>query len=346
MILCASSVAAPGDGPGPPRERAGDGVARGRTDFTVTVEGAPTGWHVGAAARARRVTESRTFSGVVCGLILFNAVLLGAETYLSPGETTGPLPRLEALLLAAFTVEIALRAVACADRPREFFRDPWNVFDLAVVVLTHLPVTQGNATILRLLRLLRVARVARMMPQIRVIVTAVGRSLPGMLGFLALGVLILYVYGMVGWQVFAVHDPERFGTLDRAVITLFLLATFDGIDAAVRDGLEISHWTLLYYGSYVLFAGLMLINLLIGVVVGSMDEAREAERRRLLDREPGATPPDREENDRLLRENVELLRRTLEEIEKRLAGRSGSPARETDRPGAGGALPPGPPAPG
>ncbi|MCE7079441.1 ion transporter [Streptomyces sp. ST2-7A] len=285
---------------------------------------------------------------MVCALILLNAVLLGAETYISPGAVTGPFPRVEAFLLTAFTTEITLRAVACVDRPREFFRDPWNVFDLTVVVLTHLPLTQGNATILRVLRLLRVARVARMMPQIRVIVTAVGKSLPGMLGFLALGVLILYVYGMVGWQIFAVHDPERFGTLDRAVITLFLLATFDGIGAAVRDGLEVSPWTLLYYGSYVLFAGLMLINLLIGVVVGSMDEAREAERRRLREgdgpdreRDAGTEPPGGGDPDRFLRERVEVLRRVLEEMESRLAERSDGPGEEVDRPGAGGMGPPG-----
>ncbi|GAB3106636.1 hypothetical protein GCM10027160_02400 [Streptomyces calidiresistens] len=287
---------------------------------------------------------------VVCGLILLNAVLLGAETYFPPDAAATPLPRLETLLLAAFTAEIALRAVACADRPRAFFRDPWNVFDLTVVVLTHLPLTQGNATILRLLRLLRVARVARMMPQIRVIVTAVGKSLPGMLGFLALGVLILYVYGMVGWQILSEHDPERFGTLDRAVITLFLLATFDGIGAAVRDGLEVSPWTLAYYGSYVLFAGLMLINLLIGVVVGSMDEAREAERRRLREGGRGSGPTaGREDPDPVLREQVEVLRRALEEMESRLDRRTGRSGAEGTVPAGSphreGAPPPGDPLP-
>lgn len=74
------------------------------------------------------------------------------------------LKTLEGCFLAAFTAELALRAAAHADRPREFFRDPWNVFDLTVVTLALLPVARDNATVLRLLRLARVVRAARFLP--------------------------------------------------------------------------------------------------------------------------------------------------------------------------------------
>ncbi|MGG8408063.1 ion transporter, partial [Streptomyces sp. 12297] len=42
-------------------------------------------------------------------------------------------------------------------------------------------------------------RSARFLPQLRVLLIAVGRSLPGTVSFLFVGALVLYVYAMVGW---------------------------------------------------------------------------------------------------------------------------------------------------
>ncbi len=180
--------------------------------------------------------------------------------------------------LAAFTVEIALRAGAHADRPRDFFRDPWNLFDLAIVACAFLPVIRENTTVLRLLRLARVLRTARFLPQLRIVMVAVARSLPGTVSFLMVGALLLYVYAMVGWVFFADDDPEQYGSIGRAVLTLFLLMTLDGLGDAVHVGLEISRWSIFYFASYVLLASFVLVNVLIGVVISSLEEARELER--------------------------------------------------------------------
>ncbi|MBE1595014.1 ion transporter [Streptomyces stelliscabiei] len=231
------------------------------------------------AERARAVTEARWFGVTVFALILANAVLLGVETYSALVAGWGVWLRLaEHAVLVAFAAEILLRACAHADRPRDFLRDPWNLFDLAVVASAFLPFARENGTVLRLLRLARVLRTARFLPQLRVFMVAVGRSLPGTFSFLLVGALLLYVYAMVGWVFFADHDPEHFGSLGRAVLTLFLLMTLDGLGDAVRAGLEISRWSIVYYASYVLFASFVLVNVLIGVVISSLDEAREMER--------------------------------------------------------------------
>ncbi|MCZ9337347.1 ion transporter, partial [Streptomyces sp. TRM76130] len=104
---------------------------------------------------------------------LCNAALLGVETYSGLVAAWRPWSRLaEHLCLAAFTAEIALRLAAHADRPRDFFRDPWNLFDLAVVLCAFLPVVRENTTVLRLLRLARVLRTARFLPQLRVVLVA------------------------------------------------------------------------------------------------------------------------------------------------------------------------------
>ncbi|MGW3955617.1 ion transporter [Streptomyces sp. NPDC004752] len=268
------------------------------------------------ARRCRAVTEARWFALTVFLVILANAALLGVETY--TGLVAGWqhwLRLAEHTCLAVFTVEILLRLAAHADRPREFWKDPWNLFDLAVVLCAFLPVVRENTTVLRLLRLARVLRTARFLPQLRIVLVAVGRSLPGTLSFLLVGALLLYVYAMVGWVFFGNSDPEHYGSVGRAVLTLFLLMTLDGIGDAVRAGLEVSRWSLLYFASYVLLASFVLVNVLIGVVLTSLEEARELERDASPERPP--TPVEPEER-RHLAERIATARRALDDLERDL----------------------------
>lgn len=273
------------------------------------------------AHRCRTLTEARWFALTVFAVILGNAALLGLETYSGLVADWHRWLRLaEHVCLAAFSIEILLRLGAHADRPRDFLRDPWNLFDLAVVLCAFLPVVRENTTVLRLLRLARVLRTARFLPQLRVVLVAVARSLPGTLSFLLVGALLLYVYAMVGWVFFARHDPEHYGSIGRSVLTLFLLTTLDGIGEAVRAGLEISRWSLVSYASYVLIASFVLVNVLIGVVLTSLEEAKEMERE-----EPPAVPAQQASPEQAsdeghpLHDRITAARHALDELERELA---------------------------
>ncbi|MFD7120001.1 ion transporter [Streptomyces sp. NPDC059922] len=266
------------------------------------------------ADRARRMVDSSVFTATVFCLIAANAALLGIETYTGVvHQWHTVLKAAEHLFLAAFTAEILLRAAAHADRPGDFFRDPWNIFDLLVVATAFMPFARENATVLRLLRLARVLRAARFLPQLRVVIVAVGKSLPGTLSFLLVGALLLYVYAMIGWVFFADDDPEHYGSFGRAVLTLFLLMTLDGLGDAVRAGLEISRWSIVYFASFVLLGSFVLVNLLIGVVINSLQEARELEAGQ--DHPVPARPAPADDPTAALRARIAEARRTLDDLE-------------------------------
>ncbi|MEU7380706.1 MULTISPECIES: ion transporter [unclassified Streptomyces] len=268
------------------------------------------------ARRCRTVTEARWFALGVFAVILVNAGLLGVETYSGLATQWHHwLRQAEHICLAAFTVEILVRMLAYADRPREFWKDPWNSFDLVVVLCAFVPVVRENATVLRLLRLARVLRTARFLPQVRIVLVAVVRSLPGTLSFLLVGALLLYVYAMVGWVFFGRHDPQHYGSIGRAVLTLFLLMTLDGIGDAVHSGLEVSRWSLIYYASYVLLASFVLVNVLIGVVITSLEEAREMERDQPAEAADAVGSPDVQQH---LADRIAAARRALDDLERDL----------------------------
>jgi voltage-gated sodium channel len=43
-------------------------------------------------------------------------------------------------------------------------------------------------------------------------------------------VLLLYVYGMVGWIIFRNHYPDDYGTIGESMLTLFVLLSTDDLD--------------------------------------------------------------------------------------------------------------------
>ncbi|MDH6545273.1 ion transporter [Streptomyces sp. SPB4] len=269
------------------------------------------------AVHCRRIAEDPSFGMAVFAVILLNAGLMGAETYSGLAEAHRQVLQLaENGCLTLFTLEMLLRLGAYADRPKAFFRDPWNIFDLLIVASAFLPFLRENTTVLRLLRLARVLRTARFLPHLRILLLAVGRSLPGTASFLFVGALVLYVYAMVGWVCFAQSDPGHYGSIGRAMLTLFLLTTLDGLTDAVRAGLEISRFSIVYYASYALLASFVLVNVLIGVVLNSLDEAREMEEAEARARERAANDMDPADE---VRDRIVAARLALDDLEASLS---------------------------
>lgn len=265
-------------------------------------------------AAAARLVARPGFEAAIVGVILLNAVVLGMETYPSLAREHGAtLHTVNDVCLAIFVVELGLRVAAHAGSPRRFLRSGWNVFDLVVVLASFAPGLRENATLLRLVRLLRIVRVVRLLPDLRVLTLAVARSLPGVFSLALMTVTLIYVYGMIGWLIFRDHDPERFGSIGPAMLTMFILLTLENLPAYLERGLALSDWTVLFFVSYVLLASFLVFNLFIGVVISSMERAREASAE--LERR------EHPERDRTVEDRVRALRAALDELERELARR-------------------------
>jgi voltage-gated sodium channel len=283
------------------------------------------------AAACRRLVDHPAFHVAVVAAILANAVVLGLETYESVDSRHGAL--LQALndaFLALFTVEIAIRIAAHGRRPWEYFRSGWNVFDFTVIAAAYLPVVRESVTLLRLVRALRVARLLTVIPELRVVIGGLARSIAPLASVALLTFFLLYLYGMVGWLWFGDHDPDRFGNIGRALLTLFQLLTIEGWNDVLAAEQEHSRWAWLYFVSFILVASFLVLNLVIAIVLNSVEEAREAERRRRrmerartagLEGEPGAAG-----HPAVLEERLREVRDALAALEAELAREPGSAA--------------------
>jgi voltage-gated sodium channel len=283
------------------------------------------------AQTAGRIVESDAFTYFIAGVILLNAAVLGLETYdRIDRDAGGTLELANDVFLAIFVVELGLRFASYGRRPQDFFKSGWNVFDLIVVGAAFVPGLSKNSTLLRLARLARVVRVVRLLPDVRVLMLAMARSIPPMLSLAVLAGLVLYVYAMVGWMIFGDEDPERWGDIGQAVLTMFVLLTLENFPDVLEDGMAIEPWSWIFFVSFALLAAFVLLNVLIGVVINSMEEAREIELEnerealRKLRAEPGGEEP---LQDTALEERVVALKVALEELERELALVERTPGR-------------------
>ncbi len=268
------------------------------------------------------MVDSGPFTVVVLGTIVVNAVVLGLQTYEGVEDRWGEfLDLLNAACLAIFIVELLVRIASYWPRPWEFFRSGWNIFDFVVIAAAFVPGIRQNATLLRLARLLRIVRIVRVLPDLRVLLLGVWRSVPPLASIGAVTAMILFVYGMVGWILFADDLPDQWGNIGRAMLTLFVMLTLEDFPVYMADAMEIEPWAWVYFVSFILVAAFIVLNVLIGVVLNSMEEARELDRRQALRERHGVTRPspvDPEAHAHVA-ERIVILRSALDELELELA---------------------------
>lgn len=256
---------------------------------------------------AHRVTRADWFQNLVVAVIVANAAVIGLETYAGVRDGAGgALALIDRIFLGFFILELALRVAAAGLRLDRFLRNGWNVFDTLVVTASLVPGLQGNSTMLRLVRLLRVTRLLRLFPDLRVLLDGLRRAAPPAASLVALTFLLLYLYAIVGWTLFGAQLPHRFGNLGEGMLTLFTLLTLEGWNEILRELREVSAWALPYTLSFILVGTFVVLNLVIGVVITSLDEAY-GERRR-----------EREGSD--LPRAIDDVREALDALERRLGG--------------------------
>jgi voltage-gated sodium channel len=262
----------------------------------------------------QRLVESAAFNSTIIAVIVANAVVLGLQTYQGVVDRYGDtLDFLNALFLGVFVVELALRIASYGRRPQDFFRSGWNVFDFVVITAAFIPGVRDSSTLLRLVRLARVVRVVRLLPDVRVLISGVIRSLPPLLSMGLLTTLILFVYGMVGWLLFGEEIPQDWGNIGTAMLTMFIMLTLENFPAYMDRAMEVHQWSWIFFVSFVLVAAFIVLNVLIGIVLNSMEEARELERRKALGIDTGDGPP------APVAERIAILRAALDELEHELA---------------------------
>eukprot|EP01043_Picozoa_sp_COSAG02_P002249 COSAG02_NODE_51_length_44689_cov_29.477361_21_plen_556_part_00 len=269
---------------------------------------------------ARQMLISKPIESLFYFCIVLSAANSGLQTY-PEYEHTNPVVYLGHFTNTMFAVECGIKLIADSSSLGclcGFFKDPWNSFDIVVLtaLLVLTPLTADGTgvgavrvlRILRLLRALRVLRAARVFPQLTLVLETLIRSIASVFYILAFLTLVAYIFAIVGVTLFGQNDPFHFGTLGRAITTLFRVATRGGWGRVMYfqlygcDGFGNGYATYVsetathitekslargdgsmdcvheafpifgraYFAIYIFVAAMLLLNLFVGVITDSM----------------------------------------------------------------------------
>jgi voltage-gated sodium channel len=278
-------------------------------------------------AQLKRVVESAPFRHVITGVILLNAVILGLLTYPLPDPVRQALDGVDRIIVYIFVGELLLKGAAWR---LGFFRSGWNWFDFAVVAVSLAPAGEGFA-ILRALRVLRLFRLFSVMPEMRAVVEALAKAIPGMGAIMMVLMLIFYVAAVMAAKMFGATHPQFFGDLGASAFTLFQIMTLESWSMGVaRPVIEQHPWAWAFFVVFIVLTSFAVLNLFIAVIVDSLQSKH-------FDQEQAAQDLAHDEREALLvemqalRADVASLRAALSDQGAGGDGGEASVAKSADR---------------
>jgi voltage-gated sodium channel len=285
-----------------------------------------------------KISENRLFKRFIIFTILLAAVVVGIQTYKEFAQKySSPLSILDGFILLVFIIEAGIKILAEGKKPQNYFKNPWNVFDFLIVVACLLePIFDLGGEflpVLRLARILRVLRLVTAIPKLQLLVTCLLKSLPSMFYVSILLFLLFYVYGTLAVFFYGENDPIHFRNLQSSILTLFRVVTLEdwtdvmyinmyGSDNYGYSAQDFSKWTptpsasplgaAIFFVSFVLIGTMIVLNLVIGVIMNSMDESnREMAIKQELDR--------RKENPEAIRDGLHDLHLKFEDLSNEMS---------------------------
>lgn len=270
------------------------------------------------AEKDPRVMLEYRFNMAIGGLIILNVFAIALETdfgYDQTGDEEGKVwwIILDSFFLLAFMFEIVVRVYW---ERWAWPRSAWNWFDVAIVILAVVDIwilsfvetSKGGLQmmsvfrIVRLVRLIRLVKLIRLLQGLYVILSAMWNAVQTMSFLLAIMVFGLLIYSIFAVTLIGRNSAlsevringtdtvyDRFGTVFRAMYSLFELMTLEGWETVARPIVETEPWLFFFIASYIMIFTFGMLNMIVATVIEKTlhhtrimsDNQRDEERERM-----------------------------------------------------------------
>jgi voltage-gated sodium channel len=258
------------------------------------------------------IISNRYFEFFMMGIIIFSAMLIGIDTFKLKPVYQDIVFTLDQLISIIFLIEIVMR-ISSYEKPLEFFKDGWNVFDFLIVSMSLISLDNNNFVVARLLRIFRILRIITIIPELKGIINSLFRSSKSIGYIFILMFIIFYIFAIVGTVLFEGTASGLWKDVGTALLTLFQVMTFEGWTDVMYESMEIYPSSWIFYLAFIFLTTFTFLNLIIGILLESLNEEHETEKQKKESEEMLLLKELKEQN-RLLNEKME----SLEECIKRL----------------------------
>ncbi len=218
----------------------------------------------------KKIVDNRFFKSFIIAIIVLNGITIGMETYKSLSYEYGDYFYIfNKMVISIFTIEVILRIYVYRA---SFFKDGWSLFDFVIVVISLVPAGSG----FEILRILRILRLVSVIPQMRKIVIALIKVVPGILSIAGLLSLFFYIFAIMSVKLFGEDFPQWFGTLGSSLYTLFQIMTLESWSMGiVRPVMEVNPFAWIFFVPFIFLSTFIIVNLIIAIVVDAMNHMKE-----------------------------------------------------------------------
>ncbi len=232
----------------------------------------------GLQQRFLALRSNKVFEWFVIFIIIFSALVIGAKTYNLPKAVLQIVAVLDWVITIIFLAEIIIRFVGEEDKKR-FFTKGWNIFDTLIVVMSLVPVDNSDLALVgRLIRIFRVLRMISIIPELRMLLNSLLKALPQLGYVMALMFIIFYIYAAIGSTFFAEINAVLWGDISISMLTLFRVMTFEDWTDVMYETMTVYPLSWTFYLSFLFLTAFAFLNMVIGIVVNTLDEQHQKER--------------------------------------------------------------------
>ncbi|XP_043932539.1 voltage-dependent L-type calcium channel subunit alpha-1S isoform X2 [Protopterus annectens] len=253
------------------------------------------------------VVTSSYFEYLMFALIMLNTICLGMQHYGQTKEISHLSDQLNVVFTVLFTLEMFLKLVAF--KPKDYFGDPWNVFDFLIVIGSIIDVilseiddsedtSRISITFFRLFRVMRLVKLLSRGEGVRTLLWTFIKSFQALPYVALLIVMLFFIYAVIGMQVFGkiamvdgtqINRNNNFQTFPQAVLLLFrcatgeawqeimLACTYGKLCDANSDYAPGEEYTCgtsfayFYFISFYMLCAFLIINLFVAVIMDNFD---------------------------------------------------------------------------
>ncbi|XP_063282469.1 voltage-dependent T-type calcium channel subunit alpha-1I [Pelobates fuscus] len=255
-------------------------------------EGFCEGLCVEIRAKLRGIVDSKYFNRGIMIAILVNTISMGIEHHEQPEELTNILEISNIVFTSMFALEMMLKLSAFGLF--DYLRNPYNIFDGIIVIISVWEIigqNDGGLSVLRTFRLLRVLKLVRFMPALRRQLVVLMKTMDNVATFCMLLMLFIFIFSILGMHIFGckfslrtdsgdtVPDRKNFDSLLWAIVTVFQILTQEDWNVVLYNGMaSTSPWAALYFVALMTFGNYVLFNLLVAILVEGFQAEGDANR--------------------------------------------------------------------
>lgn len=267
-----------------------------------------------------RINSNKFFQSFIIAVIILSALLIGAKTYEIDPAYLSIINYLDTAITLLFLFEIIVRFIA-EGHSFAFFKKGWNIFDTLIVAVSLIPINDSEMVLLaRLVRIFRVLRLISIIPELRILISALIKALPPMGYVLLLMFIIFYIYAAVGSLLFDEINSTLWGDIAVSMLTLFRVVTFEDWTDIMYETMEEYPLSWVFYLSFIFLNAFVFLNMMIGIVIERMQAEHDAYNE--------AYNKDNNEGEfnelRQLQEQSRQILSKLESMETKLSGKQNS----------------------